>query len=215
MNRATVVTAALALGAIAAAATVAPALAAPAPAAAHTPAHTAVHARAIARAVPGKIARQALQVAAAQVTSITSQVDGGKYLTVVQCQGPAVPPPIKLGQPGTPLTASGAGPSSAMLAALQQPSQYNTVYTCSVVVKEKVPAPPKPKPAPKPAPKPGSSTGWSSGSASASRECTLPGGSTLPGGRSLSGHGRCTKPVTLNTGFGGMAPQVRLHQPMD
>lgn len=176
MNRATALTAALAMGTAVAAATIVPALAATRSAA---PAKAAAARAAPAKHGIAKITAQALKVAADPVTKIGSEVDGGKFVTVVQCQGVTVPPPIKLGAPGAPLTASGIGPSAGLLSMLQKPNPYKTVYTCTVIVKVKVP--PKPK------------------------VCMLP--------VSERTNGKCTRRVTLNTGFGGMAPQVRMHNP--
>ena len=77
---------------------------------------------------------------------IASETSGGKYVTVVTCSGGATPPPIKLGAPGTPLTASGTGPSAGLSAMLSKPNPYKTVYTCSVTVEEKtIPAKPEAK----------------------------------------------------------------------
>ena len=212
MNRATVGTAALALGAIAAAATIAPALAAPASGSAHPAVHARAIAKAIVKAAPARTATQVLQVAAAaEATSITSQMDKGKYLTLVQCQGTTVPPPIKLAQPGIPLTASGTGPSPAMLTGLQQPGEYHTVYSCTVVVKEKVP--PKPKPSTCTA---GTRTGTRTGTPMCTPKATPKAiDCMLPNGQRRYGNAKCGRKVTLNTGFGGMAPRVRLHHPAD
>jgi hypothetical protein len=211
LNRVIAVTATLATAAMAgtmvAAATVAPALAAPRPATAR-PAEHAKKAEQAVRAVPAKKAGQAKTTGDAktavpakeavartkaagrgpgyEATTIGSELDGGKYVTVVHCQGVDSPPPVTLGKTGTPLIVNGVGPSTKILAMLAKPNPYKDIYTCTVTVKERVPA--KPKPAAKKAPKKG---------------CEI-----ASGGRST-----CTKPVTLNTGFGGEASQVKGHRP--
>ena len=108
-------------------------------------------------------------------TTIGSELGGGKYVTVVHCQGVDSPPPVTLGKPGTPLTVNGTGPSAAILAMIKKPGPYKTIYTCTVTVKERVPAKPRPK---------------------VKKGCEIKSG----------GRTRCTKPVTLNTGFGGRGP---------
>lgn len=155
-------------GTMVAAATI-PALAAPRPVAAHP----AKHAEQAAAPGPGF-----------QPTTTGSELDGGKYVTVVHCQGVDSPPPVTLGKPGTPLTVHGTGPSAAILAMLKKPGPYKTIYTCTVTVKVKVPARPKPV-------------------AKVKKGCEIKSG----------GRARCTKPVTLNTGFGGEAQQVEDHHP--
>jgi hypothetical protein len=205
LNRVIAVTATLATAAMAgtmvAAATVAPALAAPRPATAR-PAEHAKKAEQAVRAVPAKKAGQAKTTGDAkeavartkaagrgpgyEATTIGSELDGGKYVTVVHCQGVDSPPPVTLGKTGTPLIVNGVGPSTKILAMLAKPNPYKDIYTCTVTVKERVPA--KPKPAAKKAPKKG---------------CEI-----ASGDRST-----CTKPVTLNTGFGGEASQVKGHHP--
>lgn len=117
-------------------------------------------------------------------TTIGSELGQGKYVTVVRCQGVDSPPPVTLARPGTPLTVNGAGPSAAILAELKKPNPYKAIYTCTVTVEEKVP--PKPRPAVK-----------------HKKGCEIKEG----------GRARCTKPVTLNTGFGGEAQQVKDHHP--
>jgi hypothetical protein len=64
-----------------------------------------------------------------------------------------------------------------------------TIYTCTVVVKEKVPAKPKRVAKPKRAHKTG---------------CEIISTGSRKG---------CTKTVTVNTGFGGLAPRVTGHHP--
>ena len=132
--------------------------------------------------------------------NIAGETDGGKYLTVVHCAGVDTPPPIRIDRPGTPLTASGTGPSAGLLKMLSKPNPYKTVYTCTVNIELKVTVPVAPPKKP---------------------HCELsPSGGTTGGGTGGSGGGRhtgtaCTKSVTLNTGFGGMAGQVAHHRPAD
>jgi hypothetical protein len=195
MNRVTAATVALAMGAIAAAATIAPAMAAARPAAARSVAHvktTTAQAKAKAAAARAKLIAQQVQAAKAQPVVIGSEADNYKYVTVVSCQNTRTPPPIALGKPGTPLTASGVGPSAGILKSLQQRNAYKTIFTCTVVVKEKLP--PKPKKA--------------AGPKSHKPSCKFSTGKTGPGnGKS------CSRRVTVNTGFGGLAPQVTGHHP--
>jgi hypothetical protein len=214
MNRVIAVTATLATAAMAgtmvAAATVAPALAAPRPATVTPAQHTrpaghakpAVHAK---QAEQAKTTGDAKTTAPAKeavarpkaaergpgfaATTIGSELDGGKYVTVVHCQGVDSPPPVTLAKQGTPLVVNGVGPSAKILAMLEAPNPYKTVYTCTVTVKERVPS--KPKPVAKKAPK------------AHKKGCEI-----ATGGRTT-----CTKPVTLNTGFGGLASQVKGHRP--
>jgi len=178
MNRVTAVAAMLATAATAtmAAATIGPALAAPRPLAAHPAAHAS--------------AAQQAKLASFAPTEIASEFDGGKYVTIVQCQGVDSPPPIRLAKPGTPLTVSGVGPSAAIVKMLKQADPYKNIYTCTVLVKEKVTAGPRADVTKKI-------------KAHKERGCEI----------ATGGGTRCTKKVTLNTGFGGLAPQVRRHQP--
>jgi hypothetical protein len=201
MNRVTVATAALAMGAIAAAATIAPAMAAARPAATRSVAHvrtTTAQAKAkAAAAARAKLIAQQVQAAKSQPVVIGSEEDNYKYVTVVSCQNTRTPPPIALGQPGTPLTASGVGPSAGILKSLQQPNHYKTIFTCTVVVKEKVPPKPRKAASPK-SPKP----------KSAKPSCKF------AAGKAGQGSGKsCSRHVTVNTGFGGLAPQVTGHHP--
>ena len=92
-----------------------------------------------------------------------------------------------------PLTVTGAGPSAAVFKMLNQADPYKDVYTCTVLVKEKVPA--KPKPAAR----------------KAGCEIRPAGPGNFTGGR--NGRNWCTKKVTLDTGFGGLARQVKNHHP--
>lgn len=176
MNRVTgvAVTLATAAAATMAAATIVPAMAAPRPPAADT-----AHAK--------TTTAQQAKAPTFVPTSIASEMDGGKYVTVVHCHGEDSPPPIHLSRPGTPLTVSGTGPSAAIFKMLKQQDPYKNIYTCTVTVKEKVPAP---KPA---VPK----------RVAAHKACEI----------ETSGPGSCTKKVTLNTGFGGLAHQVKNHRP--
>jgi hypothetical protein len=192
MNRVTAVAAMLATAATAtmAAATIGPALAAPRPSAAHPAAHaSAAHANAS--------AAQQAKLASLLPTEIASEFDGGKYVTIVQCQGVDSPPPVRLGQPGTPLTVSGVGPSAAIFKMLKQADPYKNVYTCTVLVKEKVPAKPRADVTKK----------------IKAHKVRGSGCEIATGGNTTGGNTRCTKKVTLNTGFGGLAAQVKRHHP--
>ena len=192
MNRVTAVAAMLATAATAtmAAATIGPALAAPRPSAAHAAAHaSAAHAN--------ESAAQQAKLASLLPTEIASEFDGGKYVTIVQCQGVDSPPPVRLGQPGTPLTVSGVGPSAAIVKMLKQADPYKNVYTCTVLVKEKVPAKPRADVTKK----------------IKAHKVRGSGCEIATGGNTTGGNTRCTKKVTLNTGFGGLAAQVKRHHP--
>jgi hypothetical protein len=178
MNRVIAVPTALAMatvaGTIIAAASIVPATAASRPVAARAAAHTTTTAPQQAPAARG---------ANPLSTMIGSELDRGKYTTVVRCHGVDSPPPVTLSKPATPLIVHGEGPSTAILKMLSKPNHYKTVYTCTVVVREMVPAKPKPK-------------------------------KTVKTGCEITTSARtCTKPVTLNTGFGGMAQQVKDHHP--
>jgi hypothetical protein len=183
MNRVTAVGAALATAAtaaMAAAATIAPAMAAPRTAAA---AHPATQAKSATTAHTAKATTIA-------PTQIASELDGGKYVTIVTCRGVDSPPPIQLGKPTTPLIVSGTGPSATVFKMLKQQDPYKNIYTCTVLVKERVPATPRPA-VPKRV-------------AAHKLSCEIV----------TVGHGwACTKKVTLNTGFGGLARQVKDHHP--
>jgi hypothetical protein len=197
MNRVTVAAATLATAAtatMAVAATVAPAVAAPRPAAAHP----AAHAKAAATA-------QQANSTSFLPTQTASELDHGKYVTVVHCVGVDSPPPVHLGTGGVPLTVSGEGPSSAVFKMLKQADPYKTVYTCTVNVEERTPAA---KPAASVSKK--LAEHWAG--------CELAEGKGTSGkGWTRGGHGkggkRCTRKVTLNTGFGGLARQVEHHRP--
>ena len=192
MNRVTAVAAMLATAATAtmAAATIGPALAAPRPSAAHPASHaSAAHAN--------ESAAQQAKLASLLPTEIASEFDGGKYVTIVQCQGVDSPPPVRLGQPGTPLTVSGVGPSAAIFKMLKQADPYKNVYTCTVLVKEKVPAKPRADVTKK----------------IKAHKVRGSGCEIATGGNATGGNARCTKKVTLNTGFGGLAGQVKRHHP--
>jgi hypothetical protein len=199
MNRVTAVAATLATAAAAtmAAATTGPAMAAPR----SVTAHPAAHAKS-ATAHPGttqaKTAAQAKTTAQqAKLTSflpteIASELDGGKYVTIVSCHGVDSPPPVRLAKPGTPLTVSGVGPSAAIFKMLKQADPYKNIYTCTVLVKEKVPA------------KPSAAVTKKIAAHKARRSaCEI----------ATGGGTRCTKKVTLNTGFGALARQVKHHHP--
>ena len=182
MNRVTAVAATLATAAAAtmAAATTGPAMAAPR----SVTAHPAAHAR-------STTAQQA-KLTSFLPTEIASELDGGKYVTIVSCHGVDSPPPIHLAKPGTPLSVSGVGPSAAIFKMLKQADPYKNIYTCTVLVKEKVPAKPSAAVTKK----------------IAAHKVRRSGCEIATGGGT-----RCTKKVTLNTGFGGLARQVKHHQP--
>ena len=180
MNRVTAVAATLATAAAAtmAAATIGPAMAAPRPMAGHPAAH-----------VKTTTALQAKPTSSLPI-EIASELDGGKYVTVVRCQGVDSPPPVHLGKPGTPLIVSGGGPSAAISKMLKQADPYKDIYTCTVLVEEKVPAKPR---------------------AAVTKKIAA---HKVHGCEIATGGGtRCTKKVTLDTGFGGLAPQVKDHHP--
>ena len=191
MNRVNAEAATLATAAAAtmAAATIGPAMAAPRSVAGHPAAH-ARSATAHARTAPAKATAQQAKPASSLPTEIASELDGGKYVTVVRCQGVDSPPPVHLGKPGTPLIVSGGGPSAAISKMLKQADPYKDIYTCTVLVEEKVPAKPRAAVTKKIA-------------AHKVRGCEI----------ATGGGTRCTKKVTLNTGFGGLAPQVKQHHP--
>jgi hypothetical protein len=213
MNRVIAVTATFATaamaGTMAAAAAGVPAMAAPRPATAHPAADgkQAAHAK---QAADGKAAGAHAataarpKAAAAQgpsflPTVIGSELGGGKYVTVVSCHGVDSPPPVTLAKPGTPLVVNGVGPSAAVLTMLKKPNPYKTIYTCTVTVREKVPAKPKPVAKVRKAHK------------AHKKGCEIAAGGHSGG--PTGGRTGCTKPVTLNTGFGGEAPQVKDHHP--
>jgi hypothetical protein len=203
MNRVSVVAVTLAAAgaAVAATATVMPAMAAPGPAA-----RPAAQARSLTRATTAveRAPRAAGQPALPSLSSadIAAESDGGKYLTVVHCRGVDTPPPVRVGAPGMPLTAYGSGPSAALLKMLQKPNPYKTVYTCTVNIELKAQA----KPA-----KPGMPAKPVKKATVTKPSCEIGTGAGPAGsGRTPKG---CTKSVTLNTGFGGMAAQVAGHHP--
>jgi hypothetical protein len=191
MNRVTAVAATLATAAAAtmAAATTGPAMAAP------RSAHPAAHAKS-ATARPGtahaKTTAQQAKPTSFLPTETASELDGGKYVTIVSCHGVDSPPPVHLAKPGTPLTVSGVGPSAAIFKMLKQADPYKNIYTCTVLVKEKVPAKPSAAVMKK----------------IAAHKVRGPACEIATGGGT-----RCTKKVTLNTGFGGLARQVKHHHP--
>jgi hypothetical protein len=120
--------AAVAAATLAAAAVMAPAFAA------SRPADHATLARAAAHGKTDHAARRTL------ADVITSDFGGGKYVTVVRCTGTAsIPPAVRLARRDDPLTVRGARPAAAVVKLLGQPKTYKTVYTCTVIVKEKVP----------------------------------------------------------------------------
>jgi hypothetical protein len=211
MNRVIAVTATLATAATAGTMVAAgvPAMAAPRPSTAHPGVHgrQAAHAKqaADAKAAGAHAATAARPTAAAAQgpsflpTVIGSELGGGRYVTVVSCHGVDSPPPVTLAKPGTPLVVNGVGPSAAVLTMLKKPNPYKTIYTCTVTVRKKMPAKPKPVAKVKKA-----------------REAHKKGCEIAAGGRTggpAGGRTGCTKPVTLNTGFVGEAPQVKDHHP--
>jgi hypothetical protein len=180
-----------AAAAAAAVATMGPAMAAPRPAAVRPAAHDRTVTRATTAVERASLATGQSSIPGLSSADIAAESDGGEYLTVVHCRGVDTPPPVRVGAPGTPLTASGTGPSAGLLAMLSRPNPYKTVYTCGVSIEMKAAA--KPSPAPR----------------KAACEIGAASGST---GAGQAGAG-CTKAVTLNTGFGGMAAQVAHHRP--
>jgi len=193
MNRVTAVAATLATAAAAtmAAATIGPAMAAPRSMAGHPAAH-AKTTNAHASSTPAKTTALRAKPTSSLPTEIASELDGGKYVTVVRCQGVDSPPPVHLGKPGTPLIVSGGGPSAAISKMLKQADPYKDIYTCTVLVEEKVPAKPR---------------------AAVTKKIAA---HKVRGSRceiATGGGTRCTKKVSLNTGFGGLAPQVKHHHP--
>jgi hypothetical protein len=203
MNRVSVVavTLASAAAAAAAAATMAPAMAASRPAAARPAAHHRTITQATTAVERASLAAGQSTVPGLSSANIAAESDGGKYLTVVHCAGVDTPPPIRVGGPGTPLTASGTGPSGPILAMLTKPNPYKTIYTCTVSVEIKTAPKPVKHTTKHTAKKKTCEIGTAGGAGGA-------GGAA--GGRSGAG---CTKTVTLNTGFGGMAGQVAHHRP--
>jgi hypothetical protein len=174
------VVAATAAATLAAAAVMAPAFAASRPAD-HAPlARAAAH---------GKASHRARRTLADVITSDFG--DGGQYVTVVRCTGTvSAPPPVRLARRGDPLTVRGARPAAAVVRLLAKPKTYKTVYSCTVIVKEKVPAARK-KP-----------------HLVARKSCEL------GPGRGWVGRWRsCAREVILNTGFGGEAGPVASHHP--
>jgi hypothetical protein len=192
MNRVTAVAATLATAAAAtmAAATIGPAMAAPRSVAGHPAAH-AKTTTARGRSTPANTTAQRAKLTTSLPTEIASELDGGKYVTIVRCQGVDSPPPIHLAKPGTPLIVSGGGQSAQISKMLKQADPYKEIYTCTVLVEQKVP---KPRTAVT--------------KKIAAHKVRGTGCEIATGGRA-----RCTKKVTLDTGFGGRAPQVKDHRP--
>jgi hypothetical protein len=196
MNRVLAVAVTAATATMVAGAAIVPAMAAQRPADARTAA-TATAKKIGAKTAGANMSESRAKLAAQRAASasvplqIASQLDNGQYVTVVQCHGSVkTPPPVEVGQPDAPLSVHGSSLSTGMLAALKKPNAYKTVYTCTVVVKERVQAKPKPR-------------------AAGHRTCVVVSGAGAGGGK--GGH-RCKK-VTLNTGFGGMASNVARHHP--
>jgi hypothetical protein len=154
---------------------VGPAMAATRPAATHPAAHAKAP-----TGKPGAVpAMRHLKSAPAAPTEIASEVEGGKYVTVVKCSGGMPPKPIRLAARDIPLTVHGTGSSPAIAAKLAKPNRYKTLYTCTVTVRLQAPL-----------------TKIAVKKPSISVNCKV-----------------CTKIVTLNTGFGGLAGQVSKHHP--
>jgi len=193
MNRVTAVAATLATAAAAtmAAATTGPAMAAPRSVTAH-PAAQSKPAAAHPGTTQAKTTAQQAKLTSFLPTEIASELDGGKYVTIVSCHGADSPPPVRLAKPGTPLTVSGVGPSAAIFKMLKQADPYKNIYTCTVVVKEKVPAKPS-----------AAVTKKIAAHKVRKSACEIAAG----------GGTHCTGKVTLNTGFGGLARQVKHHHP--
>jgi hypothetical protein len=187
MNRVLAVAVTAATATMVAGAAIAPAMAAARPMGARSAAAAAAK-ESEAKTVESRVKRAAVRPLAP--LQIASQLSGGQYVTIVQCHGSVrTPPPIQVARPDGPLSVKGSTLSSGQLALLKKPDAYKTVYTCTVVVKERVQAKPKPRIA-------------------GHRACVVSG--TGGGGRKSST--RCKK-VTLNTGFGGLAAQVAQHHP--
>lgn len=184
MNRVLAAAAGLATAAVATtvlATAIGPALAATRPAAAHPatrPANAAAAVRADAAAIAPALRH--LKAAAAAPVEIASELDHGKYVSVVKCSGGTPPKPIRLSQKDIPLTVHGTGSSPAVIAKLAKPHRYKTLYVCTVTVELQSPA----------------TTTVAKKKSVSSKSCKI-----------------CTRSVTLNTGFGGMAAQVATHHP--
>jgi hypothetical protein len=201
MNRVLAVAVTAATATMVAGAAIVPAMAAQRPAHARTAA-TASAKKSGAKAAGAttaesraKLAAQHSAASALAPLQITSQLGNGQYVTVVQCHGSVkTPPPVEVGQPDAPLTVHGSGLTSGMLATMKKPNAYKTVYACTVVVKERVAAKPKPRTA-------------------GHRSCTVVSGTGSGAGSAGGAGGKRCKKVTLNTGFGGMASKVAQHHP--
>jgi hypothetical protein len=149
--------------------------------------HPADHATLARTAAHGKASARARRTLADVITSDFG--DGGKYVTVVRCTGTvSAPPPVRLARLDDPLTVRGARPAAAVVKLLAKPKAYKTVYTCTVIVEQKVPAAKKTHPV-------------------AKQSCTLGAGSGWRGRLRGCHH------VVLNTGFGGEAGPVAGHHP--
>jgi hypothetical protein len=101
-------------------------------------------ARAAKTAKPAKTAKAAKAAKAAKPADpvkILSQYNSGQYVTVVTCHGTDTPAPVHLNLPHTPLQVKGDIPTPAIIHALAQPRTYKKVYTCTVTVEQKLPAP--------------------------------------------------------------------------
>ena len=204
MNRVSVAAAVLAAAAGgAAAASIAPAMAAqraPAPARhASSPSSSRTIAKARTAVERAALAAGQPSLPGLSTANIATETDKGKYVTVVRCAGVNAPPPVRVGEPGTPLTVTGVDPPSQEMKLLSDAHAFQPVYACTVVVELKVATPAKK------AAKKASCEIAGAGAAGAK------GGGTAGGRKGAAG---CTKKVTLNTGFGGMASQVAHHRPV-
>lgn len=94
--------------------------------------------RQIARTMPGEQIGKPVPGGPVQ---IVSQYGPGQYVSVVNCQGQQVPPPVHLQAPNTPLQLQGVKPSYAVALAMAMPGRYKTVYSCTLVVKRETQTP--------------------------------------------------------------------------
>jgi hypothetical protein len=86
---------------------------------------------------------KAAKAAKAADPKILSQYNSGQYVTVVTCHGVDIPGPVHLNLPHRPLVLNGDIPDPAIIRALAQPRTYKKVYTCTLTVEQKLPAPAK------------------------------------------------------------------------
>jgi hypothetical protein len=169
------------------------------PAAAH--AKVTTHGKTVAQGKAAAHAKNAIVAKSRQRVDpikIVSQDESGEYVSILMCHGVDAPPPVRLNAPGTPLTLTGTGPSAAVLRSLAKPSGYKNVFTCTIVIKQRVPQLPRETTARRC--ELGTGTGAGTGT----------GTGTGTGGTQAS---VCHERVTLNTGFGGEARAVATHHP--